>query len=78
MVDGGPRRSLRGVVVVNDLVLTATLQGTLVALDRASGDIVWQETLPGGVNGWMTVAGDMLVVPVGNATPAEVVAFRLR
>ena len=67
-----------GVVVVNDLVLTATLQGTLVALDRASGDIVWQETLPGGVNGWMTVAGDLLVVPVGSAEPAQVVAFRLR
>jgi outer membrane protein assembly factor BamB len=67
-----------GVVVVNDLVLTATLQGTLVALDRAGGDIVWQETLPGGVNGWMTVAGDMLLVPVGNAKPAQVMAFRLR
>ena len=67
-----------GVVVVNDLVITATLQGTIIALDRESGDIVWQETAPGGINGWMSVAGDMLVVPVGSASPAVVVAYRLR
>ena len=66
-----------GVVVVNDLVITATLQGMIVALDRETGDIVWQETAPGGINGWMSVAGDMLVVPVGSASPAVVVAYRL-
>jgi outer membrane protein assembly factor BamB len=67
-----------GVIVINDLVVTATFQGTIVALDRASGDIVWQETAPGGINGWMSAAGDMLIVPVGNADPGQLVAYRLR
>ena len=64
-------------MVVNDLVFTATVQGMIVALDRASGEIVWRETAPGGINGWMSVAGDMLVVPVGNADPPQLVAYRL-
>jgi outer membrane protein assembly factor BamB len=66
-----------GVIVINDLVVTATLQGTIVAMDRASGDIVWQEDAPGGINGWMAAAGDMLVVPVGSANPGLLVAYRL-
>ncbi len=63
--------------VVNDLVLTATLQGTIVALDRATGELVWRETAPGGINGWMSVAGDLVVVPVGASRPAQLVAYRL-
>jgi outer membrane protein assembly factor BamB len=63
--------------VINDVVLTATLQGTLVALDRENGEVVWQQQLPGGTNGWMSVAGDLLVVPIGIGDPTQVVAFRL-
>jgi outer membrane protein assembly factor BamB len=72
-----PGDPLGGTLVVNDLVLTATLQGTIVALDRQTGDVVWQEQAPGGINGWMVAAGDLLVVPVGNADPGQVVAYRL-
>ena len=72
-----PGDPLGGVVVVNDLVLTALLDGQLVALDRADGRIVWTKDAGGGINGWMSVAGDLLVVPVGNAQPPQVVAYRL-
>ncbi len=73
-VDGDP---LGGVVVVNDLVLTALLDGTVVALDRETGAFVRRFEAPGGVNGWMSAAGDLLVVPVGMASPSRLVAYRL-
>jgi glucose dehydrogenase len=73
-VDGDP---LGATTVVNDLVLTATYQGVLYALDRENGKIVWEEELEGGVNGWPAVAGDTLLVPVGIARPAQLVAYRL-
>lgn len=63
--------------VVNDVVLTATFQGTIVALDRESGQIVWQQQLPGGTNGWMSVSGNLLVVPIGMGNPTQLVAYRL-
>ena len=31
----------------------------------------------GAVNGWMAVAGNELIVPVGGANPAAVIAYRL-
>ena len=64
--------------VVNDLVFTALLDGQIVALDRATGTHrVAHRRAPGGINGWMAVAGDLLVVPVGNADPPRLVAYRL-
>jgi hypothetical protein len=66
-----------GATVVNDLVLTATLQGQVFALDRASGDVVWTWDAPGGINAWPAVAGDLLVWPVGLSDPALLVGLRL-
>jgi hypothetical protein len=37
---------------------------------------VWEHDAPGGINGWMSAADDLLVVPVGNAQPPRVVAYR--
>jgi hypothetical protein len=31
----------------------------------------------GTVNGWMSVAGDLVLVPVGGADPPQLVALRL-
>ncbi len=31
----------------------------------------------GGVNGWLSVAGDELFVPVGNSAPPQVLALAL-
>ncbi len=72
-----PGDPLGGVLVLNDMVVTATLDGRLVALDRSDGETVWQKEAPGGLNGWMSAAGDLLVVPVGNADPPQLVAYRL-
>ncbi len=72
-----PGDPLGGVLVLNDVVVTAMLDGRLVALDRSDGQMVWQKEAPGGVNGWMSAADDLLVVPVGNAGPPQLVAYRL-
>jgi hypothetical protein len=39
--------------------------------------VVWTTKLAGGVNGWMAVTGDELIVPLGLASPPRVVAYRL-
>jgi len=59
-------------------VLTATLQGGLVAIDRTSGRIVWTHTLPGAVNGWMSISGDLVIIPIGASHPPEVLTLRLQ
>ena len=73
-VDGDP---LGGATVVDDLVFTATYQGTLLALDRKTGDVVWEQAAPGGVNGQPAVAGDTIVWPIGLGRPSSLVAYRL-
>ena len=66
-----------GATVVNDLVLTATLQGKVLALDRATGATVWTWDAPGGINGWPAVAGDLMLVPVGMADTPRLLALRV-
>jgi outer membrane protein assembly factor BamB len=66
-----------GITLVNNLVLTATLQGSVIALSRSTGKIVWQIRAPGGVNGWMSVAGQTIVVPVGLSNPPTLWTLRL-
>ncbi|HKP58074.1 MAG TPA: PQQ-binding-like beta-propeller repeat protein [Polyangiales bacterium] len=73
-VEGDPTG---GATVINDLVITATFQGKVIAYQRDTGKEVWRWTAPGGINSWMSVSGDTLVIPVGAATPAVVVALRL-
>ena len=48
------------------------------ALDRRSGDVAWSYRDPGRINGWPAAAGDTIVVPVGLAQPAVLLAFRPR
>ena len=72
-----PGQPLGGTTVVNDLVFTATLGGTVLALDRDTGRIVWKYETGSGINGWMSVAGNMIVVPVGNARPPVMLALAL-
>jgi hypothetical protein len=73
-VDGDPTG---GATVINDLVLTATFQGDLIAYQRETGKEVWRWKAPGGINSWLSVSGDTLVVPIGSSNPAVVVALRL-
>jgi outer membrane protein assembly factor BamB len=73
-VDGDP---LGGALVVGDLVLTGTYQGTFFAFDRETGDEVWQMEAPGGVNGWPVAVDDQLLWPVGLSEPAQLLSLRL-
>ncbi len=68
---------LGATTVVNDVVLTATFQGTIYALDRKTGATIHTITAPGNINGWPAIAGDLLVWPVGLATPPSLVGYRL-
>ena len=70
-----PGDPLGPATVVNDLVVTVLLDGTLVAIDPTTGEIVHTLDLGGGTNGWMSVADDQLVVPIGSSPPARVVAL---
>lgn len=73
-VDGDPTG---GVTVINDLVVTATYQGDVIAFERAGGKEVWRWRAPGGINSWLSVSGDTLIVPVGMSNPAAIVALKL-
>ena len=73
-----PGDPLGGTAVVGDLVVTALLDGTLVALDRADGREVWTMAPGGGINGWLAALDDRLIVPVGNGDPPSLVAVGLR
>jgi len=68
---------LGGATVVNDLVVTSTADGIVVALSRVTGAEVWRYHAPGGINGWPAVSGDTVLVPVGLANPPQLVALRL-
>ena len=73
-----PGDPLGGALVVGDLVLTATLQGEILAVDRRSGEVVRTLRAPGGVNGWPAATDDTIVGPVGQAEPPALVAYRVR
>ena len=66
-----------GVTLVNNVVLTATLQGAVLGLSMSTGRILWRLQAPGGIDGWMSVAGRTIIVPVGFAKPPTIWALRL-
>lgn len=64
--------------VANDVVFTATYDGTVYGLSADDGSVLWRVSEPAGINSCPTVAGDLLVVgagaePSGIATPEAVV-----
>jgi outer membrane protein assembly factor BamB len=63
--------------VVNDLVFTATFDGTIYALNRNTGEIIWTYDAPAGFNAWPAVAGDTLIWPGGFGKTPGLFAFRL-
>jgi plastocyanin len=68
---------LGGATVAGDLVFTSTAAGEVVGFDRRTGALVWVWQAPGGINGFPAVAGDTLLVPVGYASPPQLVALRI-
>jgi alcohol dehydrogenase (cytochrome c) len=56
--------------VSNDLVFTTLYNGTLLALNRATGAIVYEHKLPTSTNSPIAVAGNAVLVPAGgNKSP---------
>ncbi len=51
--------------VSNDLVFTTLFDGTLLALNRATGAIVYQHKLPTSTNSPIAIAGNTVLVPAG-------------
>ena len=56
---------LGAVTVSNDLVFTSLWNGTLIALNRATGAIVYQRKLPTTTNAPLAVFGNTVLVPAG-------------
>lgn len=66
---------------VNDLVVFATFDGVVRALDGESGELAWEGKLPASSNSGLAISGDTVVVPAGvsgatGGSPA-VVAYSL-
>ncbi len=61
--------------VVNDLVFTATLDGTIYAFKTVTGEQVFNYSAPAGINGWPAVAGNMIVWPAGLGANDSVIAL---
>jgi len=72
------RVAFGGVTVINDLLFTATLDGTIYALSRQDGSVVWQWQAPGGTNAWPAVVGDTVVWPFGLGDQPSVIALSLK
>jgi outer membrane protein assembly factor BamB len=63
--------------VVNDLVFTATYDGTVYALRRSDGSVAWSGNLGAGIISWPAVAGDTIVWPAGLGRDPGLVALKL-
>lgn len=66
-----------GAVVAGDLVFTSTYSGEVIAFDRSSGTQVWTWQAPAGINGFISIAGDTLLIPVGLGDTPQLVALRV-
>ncbi|MCW5893932.1 MAG: PQQ-binding-like beta-propeller repeat protein [bacterium] len=73
-----PAAAFGAATVVNDVVLTTAFDGSLHAFARHEGGRpLWSVKAGDGINGWPAVAGDLVLVPVGLGSPAQLVAYRL-
>ncbi|HVB52060.1 MAG TPA: PQQ-binding-like beta-propeller repeat protein [Acidimicrobiales bacterium] len=74
---------LGAATVSNNLVFTTLFQGKLLALNRSTGAIVFNQQLPRSTNSPIAIAGDTLIVPAGGPKygvgtgPSQVVAYTL-
>jgi outer membrane protein assembly factor BamB len=71
-----PAADYGAATVANDLVFTSDANGRVYAFARADGREVWHYDAPGGINAPLSIAGDMLLVPVG-LSAATLIALRL-
>jgi outer membrane protein assembly factor BamB len=72
-----PSSDYSGATVVNDVVFTATFDGTLYAFKTTTGEKLWSYQIPAGANSWPSVAGNTLLWPCGLGSVPSLVAFKL-
>jgi outer membrane protein assembly factor BamB len=60
-----PTLPLGATTVSNDLVFTSLYNGDLLALNRASGAIVYERKLPTSTNSPIAITGNAILVPAG-------------
>ncbi len=74
---------LGAATISNNLVFTTLFQGELLALNRSTGAIVFQQRLPRSTNSAIAIAGDKVIVPAGGPKygkgkgSSQVVAYTL-
>jgi glucose dehydrogenase len=74
---------LGAATVSNDLVFTTLVKGQMIALNRASGKVIYTAQLPRATNAPLAIAGNTIIVPDGgpvsktNKSLSQVVAYRL-
>jgi outer membrane protein assembly factor BamB len=73
---------LGAATVSNDLVFTTLAKGTLIALSRSTGAIVFRQRLPASTNAPIAIAGNTVLVPASalhdpgsGKGPAQLVAY---
>jgi outer membrane protein assembly factor BamB len=66
-----------GATVVNDLVFTATYDGTIYAFNKNTGEQVWTYKAPAGIIAWPAVAGDTIIWPCGTGGAPSLIALKL-
>ena len=68
---------LGGATVVNDVVFTATYDGTIYGFDAETGDQLFSYKAPAGINAWPAVKDDTIIWPAGVGGTPSVIALRL-
>ncbi len=72
-----PSVNFGAATVVNDLVFTATYDGTIYAFNKATGAMLWTYKAPAGINGWPAVKGDTIIWPAGTGGVPTLIALKL-
>jgi outer membrane protein assembly factor BamB len=74
---------LGAATVSNDLIVTSLFEGKLLALNRATGKVVFTHSLPATTNSTLAIAGDTIIVPMGGPKDGtikggtKILAFRV-
>jgi plastocyanin len=66
-----------GATVVNDVVFTATFDGTIYAYNKYTGEQLFTYKAPAGINAWPAVSGDTIIWPCGVGAQRALLALRL-
>lgn len=63
--------------VANDVVFTATYDGTIYAFQAKTGQQLFKWKAPAGINAWPAIVGNTVLWPCGVGAQAQLVALRL-